>query len=57
MKGKILDFRCPVDNTMFTKEYVQSISESKCRKCKNFVYFIQGTTLIEDNNNYFKGED
>ena len=57
MKGKILDFRCPIDNTMFTKEYVQSISESKCRKCKNFVYFIQGTTLIEDNNNYFKGED
>lgn len=54
MEKKIFEFRCPLDNVMFTKVYIQSICESKCRKCKHLVYFVQGTTSLQDTNNYFE---
>ena len=57
MKKEIKEFRCIIDNTLFCKCSIESICEAKCRKCKNFNYFIQGTTIIKDTNNYFKGED
>jgi len=57
MKKEIREFRCIVDNVMFCKVYVQSICEAKCRKCKNFMYFNQGTVCIEDINNNFGGDD
>ena len=57
MKKEIREFRCIVDNVMFCKVYVQSICEAKCRKCKNFMYFNQGTVCIEDINNNFEGDD
>ena len=53
----IREFRCLGCHAMFTKEYIQSISESKCRKCHKFVYFIQGTTTMEDVDNFFKEGD
>jgi len=43
MNKKIKEFRCLVDNTFFCKCTIDSICESKCRKCKNFMYFNQGT--------------
>jgi len=57
MKKGIKEFRCIVDNTLFCKCTIDSICEVKCRKCKNFMYFNQGTTTIEDINNYFKGDE
>ena len=57
MEKKIVEWRCPIDNTMFSKVYINSICETKCRKCKHLVYFIQGDISIKDINNYFKGDE
>ena len=57
MKKEIKEFRCLIDNSLFCKCTIESICEAKCHKCKNFNYYIQGTTLMEDTNNYFKGDE
>ena len=57
MKKEIREFRCIVDGSLFSKCTVESICESKCRKCKNFMYFNQGTVCIVDINNNFEGDE
>lgn len=56
MEKKIFEFRCPQDNTLFCKCYINSTIQVKCRKCKKFYYFIDGIGVINDANNYFEGD-
>ena len=57
MEKKIFDFRCPIDNSLFCKCTIESNIQVKCRKCKKFYYFIDGIGIVEDANNYFKGDE
>ena len=50
------EFRCTIDGSLLCKAKINSIIESKCKKCKNLYYFINGTSFLKDNNNYFKGD-
>jgi len=54
--NKVYELRCNMDGSLLCKTKVNSIIESKCRKCKQLSYFISGTTYMEDKDNNFKGD-
>lgn len=44
--NNLREFRCHKENTLFTRLSVSSFAECKCKKCKKFNYFYQGTTFF-----------
>ena len=57
MSKYVYEMRCVLDDALLCKTIVNSVIEIKCKKCKKFNYFLQGTSYLKDVNNNFKGDD
>ena len=57
MSKYVYEMRCVLDDALLCKTIVNSVIEIKCKKCKKFNYFLQGTSYLKDVNNNFKGGD
>lgn len=44
---EIVEFRCFFCDSLTSRVSIDSLCETKCRRCKEFSYFIKGFTFSE----------